>query len=98
MSHSALAEFPCNPGKGREFLEQAMLPALEETRAFDGCESIETYVDADNPDHVILWEKWASREQYEAYIAWRMATGFVEVVAPFMDPSAFRAVHLSRQD
>lgn len=98
MSHSALAEFPCNPGKGSEFLAQAMLPALEETRAFDGCESIEVYLDEDNPDRVILWEKWATRGHYEAYIAWRMATGFVEMVAPFMDPNSFRAVHLSRQD
>lgn len=98
MSHSALAEFPCNPGKGQEFLEQLLLPAMEETRAFDGCESIETYVDQDDPDHVILWEKWATRNQYEAYIAWRMETGFVEMVAPFMDPAEFKAVHLSRQD
>jgi len=46
---------------------------------------------------VILWEKWAARQQYEAYIAWRMATGLVEMIAPYMDPSGSRAVHLSRQ-
>ena len=97
MSHSAFAEFPCNPGRGPAFLADAMMPALEDTRAFDGCESIEVYVDEDDPDLVILWEKWASRPQYEAYISWRMATGFVEMVAPYMDPSRFRAVHLNRQ-
>ena len=97
MSHSALAEFPCNPGKGQEFLE-LLLPALAETRAFEGSESIETYIDQDNPDHVILWEKWATRENYEAYLAWRMETGMLELIAPFMDPAAFRAVHLSPQD
>lgn len=64
MSHSAFAELPCNPGSGPAFLAEAMMPALEDTRFFDGCESVEVYVDEDNPDLVILWEKWGTRQQY----------------------------------
>ena len=50
MSHSAFAEFPCNPGRGAAFLTEAMMPALEDTRVFDGCELIEVYVDEDGGD------------------------------------------------
>ena len=49
MSHTTLAEFPCTAGRGAEFLG-ALLPALADTRAFEGCEGIETYIDSDNPD------------------------------------------------
>ncbi len=97
MSHSALALFPCNPGKGEEFLG-ILMPALADTRAFEGCESIETYVDQDNPDHVYIWEKWASRENYEAYLAWRLESGMLDLLTPFMAPAAFRAIHLGPKD
>ena len=97
MSHTALALFPCNPDKGEGFLE-LLLPALADTRAFEGCESIETYVDQDNPDHIFLWEKWATRENYEAYLAWRTETGMMELIAPYMDPTAVRFIHLQPRD
>ena len=97
MSHTALALFPCNPDKGEGFLE-LLLPALADTRAFEGCESIETYVDQDNPDHIFLWEKWATRENYEAYLAWRMETGMMELIAPYMDTTAVRFIHLQPRD
>ncbi|SVB03138.1 uncharacterized protein METZ01_LOCUS155992, partial [marine metagenome] len=48
MSQTVHALFQCQPGKGAELL--AILGSdqgLVATRAFEGCESIETYTDAD---------------------------------------------------
>ena len=73
MSQTVHALFQCQPGKGAELL--AILGSdqgLVATRAFEGCESIETYTDADNPDTIVLWEKFATRANHEAYLEWRL--------------------------
>ncbi len=97
MSHSALVEFPCNAGKGKELLE-LLSGALADTRAFAGCESIEVYTHHDDPDRIILWEKWAARENYDAYLAWRTETGLMDALGPFMDTSNLRIANLDPQD
>lgn len=97
MSHTAVVEFPCNDGQGAGLLE-TLKGALVDTRAFAGNEGIETYSDPDNPDLVVLWEKWATRADYEAYLAWRMETGLMDVLAPFMDTSNLRIVHLQAHE
>jgi quinol monooxygenase YgiN len=96
MSHTLIAEFPCAPGTGAAFLE-ILLPALADTRAFAGCELCETYADQDNPDLVVRWEKWAARENHEAYMGWRMETGILDAIGPFMAGEP-RFVHLSAAD
>jgi len=89
MSHTVLVEFTCAEGKGAEFL-QMLLPSLADTRAYEGCELVETYTDAANPDRIILWEKWAAKSNQEAYLAWRMETGMGDAIGPFMAaPPAF---------
>jgi quinol monooxygenase YgiN len=97
MSHTAVVEFPCNSGKGKELLE-VFRAALVDTRAFEGCESIETYSDQEDPDRIVLWEKWATRANYDAYLAWRMETGLMDVLAPLMDTQALRIVNLDAHD
>ena len=67
-----------------ELLLPGLLESLSETRAFEGCESVETYVDQDDPDRVYLWEKWETRENYEQYIAWRIESGMLEALAPIL--------------
>ncbi len=96
MSHTVYVEFKCQEGKGAEFLE-VLLPALEDTRAFDGCESIETFVYTENVDTVFLWERWRERSDQEAYLQWRVETGMLDLIGPFMaGPPAF--VHLDPKD
>jgi quinol monooxygenase YgiN len=97
MSHTALVEFPCNPGKGKELVEM-LSGALVDTRAFEGCELVEVYTDNDNPDLVILWEKWGSRENYDAYLAWRIETGLMDALAAFMDTTTLQIHNLDPQD
>lgn len=96
MSHTVIAEFNCHEGIGELFLS-GLLPALAETRAFEGCESVETYTDADDPNRIFLWEKWTTRENHEAYLAWRVETGMIDQMAPAMASPA-RFIHLSRED
>ena len=55
MSLTVVLDFNCAEGKGPDFLA-ALLPALADTRAYEGCVLVETYVDADNPDTIVLWE------------------------------------------
>ena len=96
MSHTVLVELCCVVGAGPEYLK-TILPMLKDTRAFEGCESVEAYTDEDQPDMVFLWEKWASRELQEAYLAWRIETGTLAEMDRFMasDP---RFIQLSQHD
>jgi quinol monooxygenase YgiN len=41
-------------------------------------------VDADNPDQIMLFEEWDSRGQQEKYLAWRVETGMIEMLAPVL--------------
>jgi quinol monooxygenase YgiN len=75
--------FKCQPGMGKVLLE-AFTTALVDTRAFDGCISVETYVDADDPDRVLLVEEWDSKAQQETYVAWRVENGMIEMLAPIL--------------
>jgi len=83
LSQTVHAVFACNEGLGAGLVE-TLKSALVDTRAFDGCESIEVYVDADEPDTVILWEKFATRAHHEAYLAWRVETGLLDMLAPIL--------------
>ena len=56
-----MAYFPCKEGMG-EILLPAVLEGLSDTRAFEGNVSINTFIDQDNPDIIILWEKWETRK------------------------------------
>ena len=55
-----LLEVNCKPGKGAEFVA-LLSAALVDTRARHGAGAMEPYVDSDNPDRVLVWEKWATR-------------------------------------
>jgi quinol monooxygenase YgiN len=96
MSHSVMIHLNCNKGAGPEFLS-VLLPSLAETRAYNGCELVETYVDSDDPDRIVLWERWAARSNQEAYMHWRVETGMVEAVGGFLaEPPS--VMHLSAAD
>ena len=96
MSHTVYVEFNCQEGVGGTFLP-GLLEALADTRAFEGCESVETYTDAENPDRIILWEEWAAREHQEAYLAWRAETGMMDQMAQIM-ASPPRFIQLTPHD
>ena len=83
MSQMVHALFPCQEGKGSELIG-LLKGALVETRAWPGCEAIEVFTDADNPDKVVLWETFAERADHEAYLAWRIETGMLELLGSIL--------------
>ena len=93
MSHTVVLEISCKEGMGPAVLE-GLLVSLVDTRAYEGAELIEAYVDADNPDLLFIWEKWATRGNQEAYMAWRMETGALDGLADVITGPP-RFLHLS---
>jgi len=75
-------EMPVKPEMLEDYLG-VLKEALVETRAYDGCISVATYVDRET-SAVLLVEEWETAEHQQAYMAWRVETGLIEAVGPFM--------------
>ena len=65
--------------------EKMLGDALPDTRAFSGCISVEVMRDSDEPDRWFLMEEWESRAHHQAYVNWRVETGWVESFAANLD-------------
>lgn len=59
----------------REELVNSFRAILPDTRAFEGCQSVQLAADAEDPTKLILIEFWESAERYDAYRAWRAESG-----------------------
>ena len=93
MSHTVILDLTFNPGVGPSVIPM-IVGSLSDTRARQGAELIEAYIDADNPDHLVVWEKWTTRADQEAYLAWRVETGMTEMLAPIL-AEPLRLIHLA---
>ena len=71
------------PERLDEFLG-VLRQALPDTRAYQGCESLETFTDMDHRGHVILVERWSERAAHERYFAWREEQGMRAVIMDFL--------------
>lgn len=79
-------EFRAAGGK-RDALVDKMLSILPDTRSYDGCESI-TFVENDeSAGSFLLVERWASRDHYDNYRAWRKETGTSVLGSDLVDGS-----------
>ena len=58
---------------------------LPDTRAYDGCISIDVYQNMDAPETIVLVEKWESRAHQEKYMGWRSETGVVDKIVSQID-------------
>jgi len=61
-----------------EFLaeaEKTFAETLADTRAFNGCQRIESYRNQADPRQLMLVEYWDSFDHYKAYVQWRQDTG-----------------------
>ena len=72
MSIGVIVNLEFKPGGAASMIE-TMKERLPFTRSYDGCEDIQMYTDHDNPDHIVLVERWASRAHYDKYLEWAMA-------------------------
>ena len=83
MSVMVTADFFIKPERASEFLE-LLRGALPATRGFAGSEKLDTFVDEDDPGHVLLVEQWSDRAAHERYVEWRTAQGMPEMLAGFV--------------
>ncbi len=75
-------EMPVKPEMLEDYLN-ILKGALVETRSYKGCRSVTTLVDQETSS-IVLVEEWDSVEDQQAYIAWRVETGLIDAIAPFM--------------
>ena len=74
MAVRVILEVKAKPGTGDEVVAffRSILP---ETRAYEGCTSVDTLQNSDDADNVLVVEVWDTREHYENYLAWRREKG-----------------------
>lgn len=83
MSVAVIAVFPVHPDKIDEFFT-FFREVLPDTRSFDGCELLETFVDQADPGRVVLWERWPTKEHHRRYLAWRNQSDLGEKLSPYL--------------
>lgn len=80
--------FKCRPGKGEDLLREQSAGLLGDRRAREGSVSSDAYVDADDPDAIMLIEEWESWDDLERWVAMRVEAGlhdaFVEILEPIL--------------
>ena len=90
MSCMVLLEVKANAGTGADMVG-TFKSILPDTRAYDGCLGVEVYQNQDDPDVVVLVEKWESKAHYEKYFGWRQETGLVDqLVQAIQGPPSLR--------
>ena len=82
MSVMVSVKFFLQDGKQNDMLA-SLAEALPDTRAFDGCISVETYAEQ-NGSSILLVEEWKSKAHQEAYLEWRVSTGMLDAIAPIV--------------
>ena len=89
MTVMVTAEFKFKPEAADAMIE-AMKSALPDTRAYDGCQSVKSYYEADTHS-LLLVEMWDSAEHQQAYLGWRVETGLMDsICASLADAPVFR--------
>ena len=86
MKNLVIVSFPAKEGM-LENLKQSMKEALPDTRNFDGCISVDTYIE-DSTNTIHLIEDWESLEHQSKYLNWRVETGLLTALDPILDGGA----------
>lgn len=82
MSIVAILDLRLRPETAAEALD-VLDDVLVATRAFPGCLGVEVIVQADDPEHVLVLERWESMDADTAYRAWRAEQGR-SALAPYV--------------
>ena len=68
-------------------MKSYMAEILPDTRAYDGCKSIDIYSNTEDTSSWVLVEHWESRAHHGKYIAWRTETGVVDKIGAMLTGS-----------
>ena len=80
MEYLVLADFKTNQGMADD-MAAIFKEALVDTRAFDGCNSIDVYFEEKTSTFTLV-EDWKSLEHYETYLQWRIDGGGISAFIP----------------
>ena len=69
MRNLIIVKFPAAKGKFKQ-LEALLVSVLPETRAFEGCRSLEVFQEQGTETFTLI-EDWESFDHYERYLQWR---------------------------
>ena len=83
MAVTVILEVKAKPGTG-DNLVSVFRQILPDTRSYDGFISLELIQNQDDPDVLIAYECWETREHYEKYFAWRKETGALDTLGPLL--------------
>ena len=92
-----IATFPAREGKFEQ-LKAALIAALPDTRAFEGCISLDVYQEQGTQAFTIV-EDWESFDHYDRYLSWRMDGGLAELLEELLEGgvSGFRVQKFDAQ-
>ena len=82
MKNLVIVSFPAKEGM-LDDLKETLKAALPDTRSFDGCISVDTYIE-DSTNTVHLIEDWESLDHQSKYLNWRIETGLLDVLEPLL--------------
>jgi quinol monooxygenase YgiN len=95
MTCIVVLEATAKKGAGTQLVE-AFRGLLPDTRGREGCERVEVGTNLDNPDGLVLVERWATRKNYEDYLAWRQERGDLDKLATLLaEPPSIRYFNLT---
>jgi|TARA_B110000238_G_scaffold52096_1_gene56867 quinol monooxygenase YgiN len=83
MSVLVNLEIPVKEDRLEEFFDY-LREILFDTRAYEGCISLNTYHES-GTSTVLLIEEWERIENQESYMQWRTETGMVEALSKFLN-------------
>ena len=86
MKNLVIVSFPAKAGS-LETLKEAMRRALPDTRIFDGCLSVNTFIE-ESTNTIHLIEDWESLNHQAAYLNWRVETGLLDNLDLFLEGGA----------
>ena len=86
MKNLVIVSFPAKEGMMND-LKEMLKNALPETRSFDGCISVDTYIE-ESSNTVHLIEDWETLEHQADYLKWRVETGLLDILEPLLKEGA----------
>ena len=86
MKNLVIVSFPAKEGR-LDDLKETLKSALPDTRSFDGCISVDTYIE-DSTNTVHLIEDWESLDHQSVYLNWRIETGLLDILEPLLKDGA----------
>tara|TARA_B100000282_G_scaffold78465_1_gene54369 strand:+ start:201 stop:506 length:306 start_codon:yes stop_codon:yes gene_type:complete len=86
MKNLVIVSFPAKEGM-LDNLKETLKLALPETRSFDGCISVVTFIEQAT-DTIHLIEDWETLEHQAKYLNWRVETGLLDVLEPLLEGGA----------